>query len=426
MIKAIRGTRDLLPPDTALWNFVEAAARDVFHAYNFQEIRTPIFEETQLFARSVGEETDIVSKEMYTWEDRGRGPSEKGQSLTLRPENTAGVVRAYVEHKLWDRGLNKLYYIGPQFRRERPQKGRYRQFYQIGAETIGPSSAGSESPARDAEMLEMLATFLNRLGINDWTLELNSVGCPNDRAVYNEALRKALEPVVDKMCGDCQRRAVTNPVRVFDCKVPEDQPIIEKLPRISQFLDEGCRKHFQEVQEILKAVEVPFALNDRLVRGLDYYTRTAFEFTHGALGAQNAILGGGRYDGLSEALGGPSAPGIGFAIGEDRLVLALKESAEAVARKPDVYIAPFGPGMDREAAKIAHELRRHDVVAELGDESFRLKKSLETASKMNARFALIVAENEVKAGAFALKNMDTGEQVSVPRAELARKIQSSR
>jgi len=284
--------------DYALKNFVEAAARDVFHAYNFQEIRTPIFEETQLFARSVGEETDIVSKEMYTWEDRGRGQSEKGQSLTLRPENTAGVVRAYVEHKLWDRGLNKLYYIGPQFRRERPQKGRYRQFYQIGAETIGPSSAGSESPARDAEMLEMLATFLNRLGINDWTLELNSVGCPNDRAVYNQALRKALEPVVDKMCGDCQRRAVTNPLRVFDCKVPEDQPIIDKLPRISQFLDEGCRKHFQEVQEILKAVEVPFTLNDRLVRGLDYYTRTAFEFTHGALGAQNAILGGGRYDGL--------------------------------------------------------------------------------------------------------------------------------
>ena len=424
MIKAIRGTRDLLPPETALWNFVEAAARDVFHAYNFQEIRTPIFEETQLFARSVGEETDIVSKEMYTWEDRGRGQSEKGQSLTLRPENTAGVVRAYVEHKLWDRGLNKLYYIGPQFRRERPQKGRYRQFYQIGAETIGPSSSGSESPARDAEMLEMLATFLNRLGINNWTLQLNSVGCPNDRAVYNEALRKALEPVVDKMCGDCQRRAVTNPLRVFDCKVPEDQAIIEKLPRISQFLDENCRKHFQEVQAILKAVEVPFTLNDRLVRGLDYYTRTAFEFTHGALGAQNAILGGGRYDGLSEALGGPSAPGIGFAIGEDRLVLALKESAEAVARKPDVYIAPLGPGMDREAAKIAHELRRHDVVTELGDESFRLKKSLETASKMGARFALIVGENEVKAGAFALKNLETGVQVSVPRAELAQKIQS--
>ena len=426
MIKAIRGTRDLLPPETALWNFVEAAARDVFHAYNFQEIRTPIFEETLLFARSVGEETDIVSKEMYTWEDRGRGQSEKGQSLTLRPENTAGVVRAYVEHKLWDRGLNKLYYIGPQFRRERPQKGRYRQFYQIGAETIGPSSAGSESPARDAEMLEMLVTFLNRLGIDDWTLQLNSVGCPNDRAAYNQALRKALEPVVDKMCGDCQRRAVTNPLRVFDCKVPEDQPIIEKLPRISQFLDQACAKHFQEVQEILKAVEVPFTLNDRLVRGLDYYTRTAFEFTHGALGAQNAILGGGRYDGLSESLGGPNAPGIGFAIGEDRLVLALKESAEAVASKPDVYIAPLGPGMDREAAKVAHALRRHDVVAELGDESFRLKKSLETASKMGARFALIVGENEVKSDIFALKNLETGEQVSVPRDELSREIQSNK
>src|SRR5437899_4418276 len=422
MIKAIRGTRDLLPPETALWNFVEAAVRDGFHAYNFQEIRTPIFEETQLFARSVGEETDIVSKEMYTWEDRGRGQSEKGQSLTLRPENTAGVVRAYVEHKLWDRGLNKLYYIGPQFRRERPQKGRYRQFYQIGAETIGPSSAGSESPARDAEMLEMLATFLNRLGINDWTLELNSVGCPNDRAVYNEALRKALEPVVDKMDGDCQRRAVTNPLRVFDCKVPEDQPIIEKLPRISQFLDEGCRKHFQDVQEILKAVEVPFTLNDRLVRGLDYYTRTAFEFTHGALGAQNAILGGGRYDGLSEALGGPAAPGIGFAIGEDRLVMALSESAEAVYRKPDVYIAPLGAGMNKEAARLGRELRRHNLVIELGDESFRLKKSFESATKSGAKYILIVGENEVKADAFALKNLATGEQVSVPRADLPRRI----
>src|SRR5213082_3140483 len=208
MIKAVRGTRDLIPPETALWNFVEAAVRDVFRAYNFQEIRTPIFEETALFARGGGEETDIVAKEMYTWEDRGRGQSEKGQSLTLRPENTAGVVRAYVEHKLWDRGLNKLYYIGPQFRRERPQKGRYRQFYQIGAEIIGPPSAGSESPARDAELLEMLATFLDRIGITGWTLQLNSVGCPNDRAAYNQALREALEPVAAKMCEDCRRRAV--------------------------------------------------------------------------------------------------------------------------------------------------------------------------------------------------------------------------
>ena len=424
MIKAVRGTRDLLPPETALWNFVESAVRDVFRAYNFQEIRTPIFESTELFARGVGEDTDIVSKEMFTWEDRGRAASEKGQSLTLRPENTAGVVRAYIEHKLWDRGLNKLFYIGPQFRRERPQKGRYRQFYQIGAEVIGPPSAGSESPARDAEVLEMLATLLDRLGISGWSLELNSVGCKEDRAKFNDALRKALEPVVGKMCADCQRRAVTNPLRVFDCKVPEDQPIIEKLPRISQFLDEGCRKHFEAVQEILAKVGVRFSLNDRLVRGLDYYTRTAFEFTHGALGAQNAILGGGRYDGLSEALGGPAAPGIGFAIGEDRLVMSLQESAsaESVLKKPDVYVAALGAGTNAEAARLARELRRHDLVVDLGDENFRLKKSFEAATKAGAKYILIVGENEVKANAFALKNLATGEQVSVPRAQLAQKI----
>jgi histidyl-tRNA synthetase len=422
MIKAVRGTRDLLPPDTALWNFVEAAVRDVFRAYNFQEIRTPIFEETSLFARGVGEETDIVAKEMYTWEDRARAASEKGQSLTLRPENTAGVVRAYIEHKLWDRGLNKLFYIGPQFRRERPQKGRYRQFYQIGAEVIGPASAGSESPARDAEILEMLATLLDRLGITDWNLELNSVGTPADRAQFNEALRKALEPVAAQMCDDCQRRAVTNPLRVFDCKVPADQPIIEILPRITQFLGEDSRKHFEAVQEILKAVGVPFTLNDRLVRGLDYYTRTAFEFTHGALGSQNAIVGGGRYDGLSEALGGPPAPGIGFAIGEDRLVMSLKETAEGVLRKPEVYIAPMA-GMNAEGARLARELRRHDLVIELGDDTFRLKKSFEAATKAGAKYILIVGENEVKADAFALKNLATGEQVQVARGELAQKIQ---
>src|SRR3954464_5061608 len=413
MIKAVRGTRDLLPPETALWNFVEKTVRDLFRAYNFHEIRTPIFESTELFARGVGEETDIVSKEMYTWKDQGRAESDKGQSLTLRPENTAGVVRAYIEHKLWDRGLNKLFYIGPQFRRERPQKGRYRQFYQIGAEVIGPATSGSESPARDAEILELLATLLDRLGITGWQLELNSIGCANDRAAYNEALRKALDPVKDKMCSDCQRRAVTNPLRVFDCKVPEDQPIIEKLPRISEYLDEGCRTHFADVSAILDAVGVPYTINDRLVRGLDYYTRTAFEFTHGALGAQNAILGGGRYDGLSEAIGGPKAPGIGFAIGEDRLVMSLQElqTADAMVKKPDAYIAPMGSGMNKEAAKLAHELRKHDLVIELGDETCRLKKSLETASKIGARFAIILGENEASSGEFALKDLTKGEQV---------------
>jgi histidyl-tRNA synthetase len=426
MIKAVRGTRDLLPPDTALWNYVESVVREVFRAYNFQEIRTPIFESTELFARGVGEETDIVSKEMFTWEDRGRAESDKGQSLSLRPEATAGIVRAYIEHKLWDRGLNKLYCMGPMFRRERPQKGRYRQFYQIDAEVIGPASAGSDSPARDAEVLEMLATLLDRLGIKNWTLELNSVGSSAERVKFNEALRVALEPVKDKLCADCQRRAVTNPLRVLDCKVPEDQPIIDTLPRISQFLDEDSRKHFAAVQEILKAVGVDFQINDRLVRGLDYYTRTAFEFTHEALGAQNAILGGGRYDGLSEALGGPAAPGIGFAIGEDRLVMSLQEStaAESVLKKPDVYIAPLGPGMNVEAARLARELRRAEAVVDLGDENFRLKKSFETATKAGAKYILIVGENEVKADAFALKNLATGEQISVPRGELARKIRN--
>ena len=424
MIKAVRGTRDLLPPETALWNFVESAVRDVFRAYNFQEIRTPIFESTELFARGVGEETDIVAKEMFTWEDRGRAESDRGQSLTLRPEATAGIVRAYIEHKLWDRGLNKLYCIGPMFRRERPQKGRYRQFYEIDAEVIGPASSGSDSPARDAEVLEMLATLLGVLAIKGWTLELNSVGCASDRAAFNEALRQALEPVKDKMCVDCQRRAVTNPLRVFDCKVPEDQPIIETLPRISQFLDEACRNHFEAVQQILANVGVPFTLNDRLVRGLDYYTRTAFEFTHGALGAQNAILGGGRYDGLSEALGGPAAPGIGFAIGEDRLVMSLQESwAEKLLQKPQVYIAPLGAGTNLEAARLASELRRHGVASELGDETFRLKKSFEAATKAGAKYILIVGENEVQADAFALKNLATGEQMAVPRAGLLDKIE---
>src|SRR5437660_1993288 len=365
MIKAVRGTRDLLPPDTALWNFVEAAARDVFRAYNFQEIRTPIFEETQLFSRSVGEETDIVSKEMFTWEDRGRAQSDKGQSLTLRPENTAGVVRAYVEHKLWERGLNKLYYIGPQFRRERPQKGRYRQFYQIGAEVIGPPAAGSESPAVDAEVLELLATLLDRLGIHDWTLELNSVGNSGDRLRFNQALRAALKDVVSRMCVDCQRRADTNPLRVLDCKVPEDQPIIETLPRIGDYLDESSQAHFSEVQKILSSVGVPFVVNHRLVRGLDYYTRTAFEFTHGSLGAQNAILGGGRYDGLSESLGGPQAPGIGFAIGEDRLVMTLQQSTSAATNPVDVYIAPLGLGMNVAAAGLPGELGGRDAVVSL-------------------------------------------------------------
>ncbi len=418
-LKAVRGTRDLLPPETAFWNRIETTARAVFARYNFGEIRTPVFEDTSLFARSVGEETDIVSKEMYTWDDRARAQSEKTQSLTLRPENTAGVVRAYIEHKLGETGqLQKLYYIGPQFRRERPQKGRYRQFSQIGAEVIGPPSAGSESPLRDAEILEMLATLLDELGITGWKLEINSVGSSADRARYNEVLRTALVSVAPRMCEDCQRRAVSNPLRVLDCKVPEDQPIIDTLPKITDSLDEASKAHFAQVLAALDAAGVPYTRNHRLVRGLDYYTRTTFEFTHGGLGAQNALLGGGRYDGLSEAIGGPKAPGIGFAMGEDRLVLTLLALDTAKPQLADVYVAPLGENMNPAALTLARELRRNGLSVELGDGSFRLKKSFEAADKV-ARRIVILGEDELQSGILTVKDFSTGIQTKVPRAELA-------
>jgi len=427
-LKAVRGTRDLLPPETELWNRIEAAARAVFARYSFGEIRTPVFEDTALFARSVGEETDIVSKEMYTWEDRARAQSEKPQSLTLRPENTAGVVRAYIEHKLGESGqLQKLYYIGPQFRRERPQKGRYRQFWQIGAEVIGPPSSGSESPLRDAEVLEMLATLLDELGISGWTLELNSVGSSADRARYNDILRAALVPLAPSMCADCQRRAVTNPLRVLDCKVPEDQPIIDTLPKIFDSLSPDSKDHFAAVTAALDAAGVPYHLNPRLVRGLDYYTRTTFEFTHGGLGAQNALLGGGRYDGLSEAIGGPKAPGIGFAMGLDRLVLTLQATEQvqkAVATQVRAYIAPLGEMFNAAALALARELRRAGLRVELGDGSFRLKKSFEAADKI-ARSIVILGEDEHRSGILTVKNFASGIQTKVPRAELAAHLASS-
>jgi histidyl-tRNA synthetase len=429
-LKAVRGTRDLLPPETALWSRVESVARSVFSRYGFGEIRTPIFEATELFARGVGEETDIVSKEMYTWEDRARAASEKAQSLTLRPENTAGVVRAYIEHKLGERGeLQKLFYIGPQFRRERPQRGRYRQFWQIGVEVLGPPSCGSESPLRDAEVLEMLATLLDELGVKGWRLELNSVGSATDRPRYLAALRMALEPVKARMSEDNQRRAETNPLRVLDSKAPEDQEIIDALPKIADFLDSDSTAHFQAVLAALDACGVPYSVNPRLVRGLDYYTRTTFEFTvpdGSGLGTQNALLGGGRYDGLSEMLGGPKAPGIGFAIGEDRLILVLQEQALAVgepvaAKKLDAYIAPMGVERNAAALALARELRREGLSVEVGDGSFRLKKSFEAADNV-ARAIVILGEDEVASGVMTVKRFATGEQVKVARAALAQTL----
>ena len=422
IVKAVRGTRDLLPVETGLWNRVETTARGVFARYGFGEIRTPIFEATELFARGVGEETDIVSKEMYTWEDRARAASEKAQTLTLRPENTAGVVRAYIEHKMEaDGGLHKLFYIGPQFRRERPQRGRYRQFWQIGAEVLGPVSSGAESAVRDAEILEMLATLLDELGVKGWRLELNSVGSAEDRKRYNAALREALAPVKDGMCEDNRRRAETNPLRVLDSKAPEDQEIINGLPKIADYLSEDSAAHFAQVLAALDACGVEYHLNPRLVRGLDYYTRTTFEFTvpdGSGLGTQNALLGGGRYDGLSEMLGGPRAPGIGFAIGEDRLILTLEaQAAETAAVKLAAYVAPLGVERNAAALALGRELRRAGLSVEVGDGGFKLRKSFEVADKV-ARAVILLGEDEVAKGLVKVKTFATGEQVEVLRGEL--------
>ncbi|WP_263382912.1 histidine--tRNA ligase [Granulicella arctica] len=427
-LKAVRGTRDLLPPETELWNRVEAVARGVFARYGFGEIRTPIFETTELFVRGVGEETDVVSKEMYTWEDRARAASEKAQQLTLRPENTAGVVRAYIEHKLGDTGnLQKLFYIGPQFRRERPQRGRYRQFWQIGAEVLGPVSSGAESAIRDAEVLEMLASLLDELGVTGWRLEVNSVGSSTDRPRYVAALREALGPVKHLMCEDNQRRAETNPLRVLDSKDLNDQEIINKLPKIADFLDAESTDHFKQVLAALDACGVAYHVNPRLVRGLDYYTRTTFEFTvpdGSGLGTQNALLGGGRYDGLSEMLGGPKAPGIGFAIGEDRLILTLQaQAAETVAKKLDAFIAPMGVGQNAAALKLARELRRAGLSVEVGDGSFRLKKSFDAADRV-ARRIVILGEDEVNSGTLTVKSFGSGEQVKVARHDLVDALRS--
>jgi histidyl-tRNA synthetase len=391
---------------------VESVARAVFRAYNYHEIRTPILEETQLFARGVGAETDIVTKEMYTFEDRD------GSSLTLRPENTASVVRAYIEHRLDQLpGAQKLYYIGPMFRRERPQKGRYRQFYQIGAEAIG-----SESPLVDAEVIEMVAEFLERAGVEGFKLLINSVGDQHCRPQYIELLRQELKGVAGKLCGDCQRRAETNPLRVLDCKVEADQPIIEKLPAIVDHLCAECHAHFQAVKGYLDERGIVYEAIPRLVRGLDYYMRTTFEVVHGSLGAQNSVLGGGRYDGLAESLGSKvHAPGIGFSIGEDRLVMSVESESPRTAL--DLLIAPLGQPALGPAAAMAREYRRAGIVVELAEG--KLRRTLELADKLGARFTLIVGEDEMAAGRFALKNMSTGEQESLTREEIAARLGAS-
>jgi histidyl-tRNA synthetase len=416
LIRGVKGMRDILPPSSGVWNQVEAAARRIFTRFNYQEIRTPILEETTLFARGVGEETDIVNKEMYTFEDRD------GSSLTLRPENTASVIRSYIEHRLDQQpGLQKLYYIGPMFRRERPQKGRFRQFYQIGAEAIG-----SESPAIDAEVIELVVAILEEVGIDGFELFVNSVGSKESRARYNQVLQEELKDVAPKLCEDCRRRAQTNPLRVLDCKVPEDQPIIDRLPSVLEFLDDEDREHFRRVREFLDDRQIRFTVNPRLVRGLDYYARTTFEITHGALGSQNAILGGGRYDKLAETLGSKMpAPGIGFSIGEDRLVMSVEAGHAPNSLRLDLYIAPMGDTALRHCAILAREIRKLDFSVEVGTDR-KLKRMMELANKQAARFTLIVGDNEIVSQAYTLKDMTSGDQQTLTRPALLDRLRGLR
>lgn len=425
MIQTVRGTRDILPADMPLWHRVEDVAREGFRRYGFQEIRTPIFEKTELFARGVGEATDIVHKEMYTFIDRGREDRE-GESLTLRPENTASVVRSYIQHRMYaDKSSGestKLFYTGPMFRRERPQAGRYRQFYQIGVEVLGTS----DDPAIEAEVIEMLDWFLKELKIPNTTLLINSVGEPATRAVYLEQLRLAIEPHLDELCGDCRHRFETNPLRVFDCKVESCQKIILTLPTITDSLDEGSREHFEQFKAHLDARGIAYTINPRMVRGLDYYTKTAFEIVaHDGLGAQNTIVGGGRYDGLSETLGGPPTKGFGFAFGLDRMVMALPEEEAELLRAadaPDIYLVFLGTAARNHAFTVAREMRSAGLAVGMEFEDRKMKKAMTQAAKSKARYALIIGDDEVTSGRYGLKDLTTGEQEALSLAEVIEKL----
>lgn len=420
-----------MPGDMPLWHRVEEVAREAFRRYGFREIRTPIFEKTELFARGVGEATDIVHKEMYTFTDRARQDSE-GESLTLRPENTASVVRAYIQHKMFaDKSpgeLTKLYYVGPMFRRERPQAGRYRQFYQIGVEVMGLS----DDPAIEAEVMEMLDWFLKELKITNTTLLINSVGEPASRAAYLETLREAIRPNLHQLCADCHHRFETNALRVFDCKNESCQALIKDLPTITDSLDEDSRRHFEEFKVHLSGRSIAYTVNPRMVRGLDYYTRTAFEIVgHDGLGAQNTLVGGGRYDGLSETLGGPPTKGFGFAFGLDRMVMALpgEEAARLrAADAPDVFIVFLGENEEifwqtrRSSLIVARDLRRAGVSVVLEFDARKMKKSMARAAASGARYALIVGIGEVESGRYSLKDLATGKQESLSLEEIISKL----
>ena len=415
---APRGTQDIWGQEVLRWQAVEAVFRQVCQRYGYQEIRTPLFEETELFARSAGEETELVTKQMYTFTDRG------GRSITLRPEGTPSVVRAYLEHKLYGQGgVEKFYYHGPIFRYERPQKGRFRQHHQFGVEVLG--AAG---PEIDAEVIALATDFLGQLEITDTRPMINSMGCPECRPRYREALRAALAPVLSELCDYCQARYQDNPLRILDDKNERCVELTTKLaPKLTDYLCDACRAHFEGLQRSLTELGIEFELNHRIVRGMDYYTRTVFEIVHSKLGSQNAMVGGGRYDGLIEDCGGPPTPALGFGSGEERILMVLEQSGwQAPAAERPVYLATAGDGLRATALKLATELRRAGMAADLDYFGRSLRTQMKEAARVNARHALILGEEEQQAGKVTLRDMDTGEQEQLTQSEVVARLRQSK
>jgi len=402
-ITAIRGFKDILPEDARRFWEVESVARQVFNSFGFREIRTPIMEKTELFKRSIGETTDIVEKEMYTFADRD------SEFLTLRPEATASVIRAYIEHNMFaDQQITKLFTIGPMFRRERPQKGRFRQFNQIDVEFFG-----EDKPQSDAEIIFMLMHFLTSVGLKDLQLEINSLGCASCRPLFSMAVINFLKGREENLCPDCQRRINTNLLRVFDCKVESCGEIIADAPRILDFLCYDCEVHFSQVKSLLQELHISFNINPRMVRGLDYYIKTAFEVKSNALGAQNAVAGGGRYNGLVSSLGGPEVAGIGFGVGFERLIDCLPK--DGINKfKTDLFIAALGVQAQKFAFSLTNEMRRSGISAEMDYADKSLKSQLKRADKLNSSFTLIFGDKEIDEKQVLLRNMQTKEQQTIP------------
>ncbi len=411
MIKSVRGTYDVLPADVRLWHAIETEMRAVFESYAFGEIRTPIFEATELFVRGVGQETDIVAKEMYTFTDK----SEKG-SLTLRPEGTAPVVRSYIEHHMADESrMVKLYYIGPMFRYERPQRGRFRQLHQAGVEVL----SSDDNPAIEAEVVEMLMLLFERLDVTDLETVVNSIGCRECRPPFIEKLTGAIHDRASDFCGDCNRRAESNPLRVFDCKVPSCQPLLAGLPAITNNLCDACREHFEKFRAFLDERGIAYRIDPRLVRGLDYYMRTTFEILSGSLGAQDALVGGGRYDGLIEALDGPPTKGFGFAMGLERLLLSIPDpDGLASYQGPEYFIATLGDEAFHYATLLARKLRSQGSRVYLDFDGRSLKSQMRLAGKLEAGQVVIIGPEELKSGKLVVRDMGTSEQQEMSEPEL--------